>query len=180
MIRMLTCLGPGSRNVIAALVSLIVSHLVTVQGHGRVPALRPEVAGGEPDDVGVYRDLDEGVAWAVVWPAGADVEHVCRGLMPGAPLAYETEDYPAASAVSCTACRLYEADEPRVGSAKGSTWLSRSRCRTPRRGIRRRRSRSCRQCGRSNGPRDQTRRAGWARRPQTPRPAGRGSFPKCQ
>jgi hypothetical protein len=32
-------------------------------------AVRPEAACGEPDDVGVYRDLDDGVARAVVLPA---------------------------------------------------------------------------------------------------------------
>ena len=32
-----------------------------------------EAARGEPDDVGVDRDLDGGVTGAVVWPAGADV-----------------------------------------------------------------------------------------------------------
>jgi hypothetical protein len=39
---------------------------------------------GEPEDVGVYRDLDGGVARAVIWPAGAGAEHVGEGLIPGA------------------------------------------------------------------------------------------------
>ena len=46
--------------------------------------MRPEAACGEPDDVGVYRDLDDGVAGAVVWPAGAAAEHAGQGLFPGA------------------------------------------------------------------------------------------------
>jgi hypothetical protein len=44
--------------------------------------VRPEAAGGEPDDVGVYRDLDGSVAGAVVCPAGADGERAGRGLLP--------------------------------------------------------------------------------------------------
>ena len=47
-------------------------------------AVRPEAARGEPDDVGVERDLDGGVAGGVVWPAGADGEHAGQGLLPGA------------------------------------------------------------------------------------------------
>jgi hypothetical protein len=43
--------------------------------------LRLEGARGEPDDVGVDRDLDDGVAEAVVWAAG---EHAGEGLLPGA------------------------------------------------------------------------------------------------
>ena len=38
-------------------------------------AVLPEAVRGEPDDVGVDRDLDDGVAGAVVWPAGAAAEH---------------------------------------------------------------------------------------------------------
>ena len=47
-------------------------------------AVLPEAAGGEPDDVGVYGDLDDGVAGAVVWPPGPAAEHVGQGLVPGA------------------------------------------------------------------------------------------------
>ena len=36
------------------------------------------------DDVGVYGDLDDGLAGAVVWPAGAAAEHAGQGLIPGA------------------------------------------------------------------------------------------------
>jgi hypothetical protein len=43
-----------------------------------------EAAFGEPDDVGVDRDLDGGVGGAVVWPAGADGQRVGQGLLPGA------------------------------------------------------------------------------------------------
>jgi len=46
--------------------------------------VRPEAAFGDPDDVGVERDLDGGVAGAVVWLAGADGEHAGQGLLPGA------------------------------------------------------------------------------------------------
>jgi hypothetical protein len=42
---------------------------------------RPEGVRGEPDDVGVYRDLDGRAAGAVVLPAG--IAHA-RGLSPGA------------------------------------------------------------------------------------------------
>jgi hypothetical protein len=51
----------------------------------RVPGAVPlEAARGEPHDVGVDRDLDGGVAGAVVWPARGDGEHVGQGLVPGA------------------------------------------------------------------------------------------------
>jgi len=43
--------------------------------------LRPEVVRGEPDDLRVDRDLDDGVAGEVVLPAGAGLG---RGLWPGA------------------------------------------------------------------------------------------------
>jgi hypothetical protein len=43
-----------------------------------------EAAGGEPDDIGVDRDLDGGVAGALVWPTGAGGEDVGQGLLPGA------------------------------------------------------------------------------------------------
>ncbi len=33
---------------------------------------------------GVDRDLDDGVAGAVAWPAWADAEHAGQGLVPGA------------------------------------------------------------------------------------------------
>jgi hypothetical protein len=46
--------------------------------------VRPEAACGEPDGVGVYRDLDDGLAGVVVWPAGAAAEHAGQGLIPGA------------------------------------------------------------------------------------------------
>ena len=38
-------------------------------------AVLPEAARGEPHDVGVYRDLDSGMAVAVVLPAGGEAEH---------------------------------------------------------------------------------------------------------
>jgi hypothetical protein len=47
-------------------------------------AVRLQASRGEPDDVGVDRDRDDGVAGAVVWPAGAGAEHAGQGLMPGA------------------------------------------------------------------------------------------------
>ena len=47
-------------------------------------AVRPEAARGEPDDVGVDRDLDSGMGGAVVFPAGAAAEDVGQGLLPGA------------------------------------------------------------------------------------------------
>jgi hypothetical protein len=50
----------------------------------RLGFLRPEAARGEPDDVGVDRDLDDGMAGPVVWPAGAGGEHAGQGLLPGA------------------------------------------------------------------------------------------------
>jgi len=46
--------------------------------------VRPEAAPGEPDDVGVDRDLDGRVAGVVVWPARGDGEHCAQGLLPGA------------------------------------------------------------------------------------------------
>jgi hypothetical protein len=64
-----------------ALVSWIVSQLVIAQAHGRV---RPEAARREPDDIGVERDLDGGVAGGAVWPAGADGEHTGESVLPGA------------------------------------------------------------------------------------------------
>ena len=45
-------------------------------------AVCPEAACGEPDDVGVYRYFNDGVA--VVWPGGAAAEHAGQGLVPGA------------------------------------------------------------------------------------------------
>jgi len=47
-------------------------------------ALCPEAACGEPDDAGVYRDLDDGPAGAVVLLAGPAAEHAGQGLVPGA------------------------------------------------------------------------------------------------
>jgi hypothetical protein len=47
-------------------------------------AVRPEAACGEPDDVGVYGDLHDWVARAVVWPAGPAGEHAGQGPFPGA------------------------------------------------------------------------------------------------
>ena len=47
-------------------------------------AVLPEASCGEPDDVGVYRDLGDGLAGAVVWPAGPAAEHAGQGLIPGA------------------------------------------------------------------------------------------------
>ena len=47
-------------------------------------AVRLQAACGEPDELGVYRDLDGGVAGVVVVPAGAAAEHVGQGLIPGA------------------------------------------------------------------------------------------------
>jgi hypothetical protein len=55
------------------------SHLLAEPLPGRAARLasrRPEAICGEPDDVGVDRDLDDGVAGAVAWPDGADGEHV--------------------------------------------------------------------------------------------------------
>ena len=46
--------------------------------------MRPEDSCGQPDGAGVDRDLDDGVAGVVVWPAGADGEDVGQGLVPGA------------------------------------------------------------------------------------------------
>jgi len=43
----------------------------------------PEAACGEPDDVGVYRDLNDGVTGAFVLPAGAAAERAGQGLIPG-------------------------------------------------------------------------------------------------
>ena len=43
-----------------------------------------EAARGEPDDVGVDRDLDDGVAGVAVLPPGSDGEHLGQGLLPGA------------------------------------------------------------------------------------------------
>ena len=47
-------------------------------------AVRPEAACGEPNDVGVYSDLDDGLAGAVVLLAGAAAEHAGQGPFPGA------------------------------------------------------------------------------------------------
>ena len=47
-------------------------------------AVLPEDACGEPGDVGVYRDLDDGVGGAVVCPARAATEHLGEGPGPGA------------------------------------------------------------------------------------------------
>jgi hypothetical protein len=47
-------------------------------------AVFPRAARGEPYDVGVDRDLNDGVAGAVVLQAGADAEHAGQGLTPGA------------------------------------------------------------------------------------------------
>jgi hypothetical protein len=54
-----------------------VSHCGAVAGAGR-----PEAACGEPYDIGVDRDLDDGMAGAVVLPAGAAAEHAGQGLLP--------------------------------------------------------------------------------------------------
>jgi hypothetical protein len=43
----------------------------------------PEVARGEPDDVGVDGDLDGGVAAAVVWLAGASAQLGGEFVLPG-------------------------------------------------------------------------------------------------
>ena len=53
-------------------------------GASRRGAVLPEAARGEPDDVGVYRDLDDGVGGAVVCPARAAAEHPGEGPGPGA------------------------------------------------------------------------------------------------
>ena len=65
---------------------LNLSHFVEgrLAGASRRGAVLPEAARGEPDDVGVYRDLDGGAGGAVVWPAGAAAEHAGQGLFPGA------------------------------------------------------------------------------------------------
>jgi hypothetical protein len=47
-------------------------------------AVRPEAACGEPDDVGVYGDLDDGLAGVVVLAAGAAAEYAGQSLIPGA------------------------------------------------------------------------------------------------
>ena len=47
-------------------------------------AVRPGAACGEPDDVGVYADLDDGLAGVVVLAAGAAAEYAGQGLIPGA------------------------------------------------------------------------------------------------
>lgn len=47
-------------------------------------AVLAEAACGEPDDVGVDRDLDRGVAGVVVVLAGAGAEDAGQGLLPGA------------------------------------------------------------------------------------------------
>jgi len=46
--------------------------------------VRPEAAPGEPDDVGVDRDLDGRVAGVVVWPARGDGEHCAQMVAVGA------------------------------------------------------------------------------------------------
>ena len=46
-------------------------------------AVLPEAACGEPDDLGVYRDLGDGAAWVVVL-AAVIAEHAGQGLIPGA------------------------------------------------------------------------------------------------
>jgi hypothetical protein len=59
--------------------------LAGVSDRGAVAgAARPEAACGEPDDVGVDRDLDDGAAGAVVLPAWAAAEHAGQGPLPGA------------------------------------------------------------------------------------------------
>jgi hypothetical protein len=47
-------------------------------------AVLAEAACGEPDDIGVYGDLDDDLAGAGVWPAGGAAEHPGQGLIPGA------------------------------------------------------------------------------------------------
>ena len=44
--------------------------------------VRLQAACGEPDDVGVYRDLDDGLAGAVVLPAGPATEHAGQVRVP--------------------------------------------------------------------------------------------------
>jgi hypothetical protein len=56
-------------------------------------AVFPEAARGEPDDVGGYRDLDDGVAGAAVLPAG---------LPPGTPARACSQ---VAGASCCIRCR---------------------------------------------------------------------------
>ena len=46
--------------------------------------MRPGAARGEPDDVGVDRNLNGGVARTVVLPARPGAEHAGQGLIPGA------------------------------------------------------------------------------------------------
>src|SRR5262249_54102627 len=46
--------------------------------------LRLEEACGKPDDVGVDRDLDGGLAGAAALPTWAGAEHAGEGLLPGA------------------------------------------------------------------------------------------------
>jgi hypothetical protein len=47
-------------------------------------AARAKAARGEPDDVGVDRDVDGGVIGVVVGPAGTGGEHGGQGVLPGA------------------------------------------------------------------------------------------------
>jgi hypothetical protein len=59
--------------------------LAGASGRGAVAGVvRPEAARGEPDDVGVDRDLDDGVAVVLPAAAGAGGEGAGQGLVPGA------------------------------------------------------------------------------------------------
>ena len=82
--------SPSSANQRPAAVSIMKlgpdpkTHERRPPGASRRGAVFPEAARGEPDDIGVYGDLDGGVAGAVVWPARSAAEHVGQGLFPGA------------------------------------------------------------------------------------------------
>jgi hypothetical protein len=81
--------SPSSANQRPAAVSIMKSgpdprtHERSPPGASRRGAVFPEAACGEPDDVGVYGDLDDGLAGVVVWPAGAAAEHAGQDLIPG-------------------------------------------------------------------------------------------------
>src|SRR5712691_2637871 len=63
----------------------VVGPLAGASGRGAVAgAVLPEAARGEPDDVRVDRDLNDGMAGPGVWPARTGAEHPGQGLVPGA------------------------------------------------------------------------------------------------
>jgi hypothetical protein len=70
-------------------VSLIVSHLVTVQARGRASGFPPEDAGGGPDEVGVDGDLDGAVTGRLSGQPGlmSSTQARARCQVPGGELA---------------------------------------------------------------------------------------------